>query len=320
MTVGPRLVLFGYSDVGHAALELLLARGAQVAAVYTHADAPGEALWFPSVAERAAAAGIPVHGDVDFTRAESLAALRHESPDLILSAYYRAMLPAAVLALPRLGAFNIHGSLLPRYRGRAPVNWAVLHGETSTGATLHVMTARADAGDIVDQQPVPIGPDDTAAEVQTRVRAAAIDILDRQLDALLRGTAPRRAQDERQATRFGRRRPGDGAFDWTRPAREIHDLVRAVTHPYPGAFVARDGRRLFVWRTRRLDAAAAPDESPPPSTMRLDRAGRLLVACGDGAWLELVRAQLEGEPELEGAALARRLLPQPEPSSPASDP
>lgn len=301
-----RIVVFAYSDVGYACLSLLLARGANVAAVYTHADAPGERLWFPSVAELAREHRIPVHLDADLSRPEELDALRAHAPELILSFYYRSLLPAPALATARLGAYNVHGSLLPKYRGRAPVNWAVLRGERESGATLHVMTARADAGDIVDQEAVPIGPDDTAAEVQARVTAAAAVVLDRQLDALLRGEAPRRPQDSAAATTFGRRRPEDGAFDWSRPAREIHDLVRAVTHPYPGARATLAGRALRIWRTRHPGGAAAA--AAPPGAMRI-AGGRLLVACGDGRWLEIVRAQLEGDIERDGAELARRIAP-----------
>ncbi len=301
----PAVVVFAYSDVGHACLRLLLERGVDVRAVYTHADAPAEEIWFPSVGRLAHDAAIPVRVDADLARDDEQERLRALAPELVFSFYYRRLLPAAVLDVPRLGAFNIHGSLLPRYRGRAPVNWAVLRGERETGATLHAMTARADAGDIVDQEPVSIGPDDTAAEVQERVRDAAVAMLDRQLEALLHGTAPRRPQDESLAFTVRRRRPEDGAFEWSWPAVRIHDLVRAVTHPYPGAFTMfGDGRRLTVWRTGRV-AGAVPG-SAAPGTMRIV-ADRVLVACGDDSWLELLRAQLENEPELSGAPLAHRL-------------
>jgi len=303
----PRIVVFAYSDVGHACLTHLLERGAAVVAAYTHADAPGETLWFPSVAALAREHGIPVELDADLSQDRALAALRAYAPDLILSFYYRALLPPAALAIPRLGAFNMHGSLLPKYRGRAPVNWAVLHGETETGATLHVMTPRADAGDIVDQEAVPIGPDDTAAEVQARVRDAAVTILERQLDPLLAGRAPRRPQDASRATTFGRRRPEDGAFTWDRPAAEIHNLVRAVTHPYPGAFTRLGERTLYVWRTRN-GGWRAPGARPGEMRLIDDR---LYVACGDEHWLEIVRAQLEGDIERPGAELARRLATGP---------
>lgn len=310
----PRIALFAYADVGHACLDALAANEANVVACYTHADAADERAWFPSVRRRAEALGIPVHGDADFARADARARLAAAAPELILSAYYRALLPPAVLAVPRLGAFNLHGSLLPRYRGRAPVNWAVLNGETETGATLHVMTPRADAGDIVDQAAVAIGPDDTAAQVQARIVDAAVRILVRQLPALERGAAPRRPQDEARASVFPRRRPEDGAFPWEWPARRIHDLVRAVTHPYPGARTTLAGRAILVWRTAAGDA---PAPGVAPGSLRLHD-DRLLVSCGDGRWLAIVHAQLEGEREGTGAELAARLAAacSPTPSGP----
>ena len=304
---GPRIALFAYADVGHACLSMLLERDAHVAVVYTHADAPGETTWFPSVAELAVRNGIPVRLDARLTEPEQLAALRSAGPDLVLSCYYRSLLPLAALAVAPLGSFNVHGSLLPRYRGRAPVNWAVLNGETETGATLHVMTARADAGDVVDQEAVPIGPDDTACEVQARVCDAAVRVLERQLDALASARAPRRPQDASRATTFGRRRPEDGAFEWSRPAAEIHNLVRAVSHPYPGAFAPHAGRTLYVWRTRNGGWSA---NGAQPGEMRvIDDC--LYVACGgpDTQWLEIVRGQIEGDVERDGADLARHLAP-----------
>lgn len=305
--VAARWVLFAYHTFGARALAALLARGERVVAVVTHADDPSEGAWFESVAELARARRVPVFAPPSPDAPGLLETLRALEPDVLLSVWYRRLLGAPLLGLPRVAALNVHGSLLPRYRGRAPVNWAVLHGETEAGATLHVMTARADAGDIVDQEAVPIGPDDAAAEVQARVCSAAVTILGRQLEALLGGTAPRRPQDAAHATTFRRRHPDDGAFEWSRPARAIHDLVRAVSHPYPGAFTTLGGRRLFVWRTREGDWSA---NGTVPGEMRVID-DRLYVACGDGRWLEVVRAQLEGEPERDGAELARRLAPGP---------
>jgi methionyl-tRNA formyltransferase len=191
----------------------------------------------------------------------------------------------------------MHGSLLPKFRGRAPVNWAVLKGETVTGATLHAMTARPDAGDIVDQERVSIGPDDTAGEVQSRVTAAAVKILERRLEELENGTAPSRPQDESQATTFGRRRPEDGKIAWTRTAQEVHDLVRAVTHPFPGAFTDIFGGKTYLWRTR-LPQLGAHDNFP--GQIRSER-GRLYVACEDDRYIEVLRIQKEGGEEMDGA-------------------
>jgi len=290
----PRIVAFAYSDVGHACLRLLLTRGVRVVAVFTHEDNPAETQWFPSVAELAAASGVPVHRPETISRAGHEALIRDAlRPDVIFSFYYRKMLPVWLLESAPLGAFNLHGSYLPRYRGRAPVNWAVLRGETTAGATLHHMVKAPDAGDIVDQERVPIGPDDTAFEVMQRVRDAGVAVLDRQLEAILAGTAPRTPQDDAQATYFGGRGPEDGRIDWRHPARAIHNLVRAVTHPYPGAFSDElmPGERVFIWRTRiREDRQGDPGEllSREP----------LVVAAGDGSVeaLEWTRESLPAGP------------------------
>jgi methionyl-tRNA formyltransferase len=226
------------------------------------------------------------------------------SPDFLFSFYYRFMLSPAVLATAMRGAFNMHGSLLPKFRGRAPVNWAVLKGATETGATLHAMTERADRGAILDQEPVPIGPDDTAIEVQRRVTTAATAVLARRIDDLKSGEALNRAapQDEAAATRFGRRTPEDGRIDWTRTAKEVHDLVRAVTHPYPGAFTDVFGEKTFVWRSR-MPGLAAHDTFP--GQVRAEE-NRLFVACGDDRYLELLRLQPEGAAEEDAGAFIER--------------
>lgn len=298
-----RLAVFAYSDTGHACLEHLLDRGESVVFLATHRDAPEEKLWYPSVAELARSRGIEPLIMENPLDAQSIARLRIAAPDLILSFYYRRILPDEMLEAPTRGAFNMHGSLLPKFRGRAPVNWAVAKGETRTGATLHRMRSRADAGEIVDQEAVPIGPDDTALEVQKRVTAAAVAVLARRLDELKAGTAPAVPQDESAATRFGRRRPEDGRIDWSRPAREVHDLVRAVTHPFPGAFTDLFGGKSYVWRTR-LPGLAAHDSYPGQVH---GEEGRLLIACGDDRYVELLSLQPEGREEMDAAGfLAER--------------
>jgi methionyl-tRNA formyltransferase len=286
-----RIAVFAYSDTGHECLKFLLDSGENVVFVGTHADDPSETAWFGSVAELAKSRGIEpaLIDDPEVTAAQGK--LTAAAPELLFSFYFRHVLPPEVLKLPRLEAFNMHGSLLPKYRGRAPINWAVLNGETETGATLHVMTEKADAGDIVDQERVEIGPDDSALDVQHRVTAAAVRILERRIEELKAGTAARRPQDESQATRFGRRRPEDGHIDWSRSAKRVHDLVRAVTHPYPGAFthVFGDGK-TYIWKTR-LPNLGGHDNFP--GQVRREE-GRLFVACGDDRYVEVLSLQREG--------------------------
>jgi methionyl-tRNA formyltransferase len=298
----PRVAVFGYSEVGVRCLQVLIERGARVVAVFTHADDPGEVRWFGSVADLASQHHIPVRMPEDVGSAAVRAEIQGFAPDLIFSFYYRMMIPTEILDLARLGAFNMHGSLLPKYRGRAPVNWAVLYGEVETGATLHHMVARADAGDIVDQERVVILPEETAGEVSAKVADAACVVLARRFDELIEGRAPRVAQDASQASYFGRRDPEDGRIDWSGTARQVVNLVRAVTRPFPGAFTDGGGRRLYVWRVRPVRLA---DDGLPGTVLAQ---APLIVATGDGA-VELQdwswgKANAPGGPPAIGTRLA----------------
>ena len=187
-------VVFAYHNVGVKCLTVLLRHKIDVALVVTHADNPAEEIWFDSVAALAAEHGLAAIAPADPNTPDIVERIRALQPDFLFSFYYRHMLKPPLLCTPRLGALNMHGSLLPKYRGRVPVNWAVINGETETGATLHYMTAKPDAGDIVAQQAAPILPDETAVEVFQKVAAAASAALDLNLPALIAGTAPRRPQ------------------------------------------------------------------------------------------------------------------------------
>ncbi|MGA8009456.1 MAG: formyltransferase [Thiomonas sp.] len=292
-------VVFAYHNVGVRCLKTLLARGVQVQLVVTHPDSPTETLWFDSVATVATEAGIPVayvDEAVDDALIARVAAL---APDYLFSFYFRRMLPASLLGSARIAALNMHGSLLPKFRGRVPVNWAVLHGEFETGATLHVMEVKPDAGDIVAQQAVPILPDDTAKDVFDKLTVAAEIALWNVLPQLLRGELPRRANDLAAGSYFGGRKPEDGRIDWTQPAQAVYNLMRAVAPPYPGAFFDLGGQRLIVARARmaRPELAATLDNS---AAVGLHLAGgELLAKAGDGGVihiLELWTADHPGQP------------------------
>jgi methionyl-tRNA formyltransferase len=278
----PRAVVFAYHNVGVRCLQVLLARGVDVALVVTHEDSASENIWFGSVAQVAAERGIEVITPADPKAPDVHEAVAKAAPDFIFSFYYRHMLPVALLALAKRGAYNMHGSLLPKYRGRAPVNWAVLHGERETGATLHEMVAKPDAGRIVDQQAVPIGPDDTAAEVFRRVTDAAEIVMKRTIGKLVDGTAELRPNDLSKGSYFGGRRPEDGRIDWRKSAREIHNLVRAVAPPYPGAF----SDRMEIYRTELVDGTAPPG---PLGPYRKD--GQWFARCGDSKVLRLLEVR-----------------------------
>jgi len=283
----PRILFFGYSEVGYECLALLFERGDNVIALITHEDNPAEKIWFKTPAVAAREKGIPVFTPESVNNPEWRERIAALQPDLILSVYYRHMIGTKILGLPRLGAWNLHGSLLPRYRGRAPINWAVLHGEPRIGMTLHRMVKGADAGAVVDQEGVDIGPRDTAEQAFRKVLPCARRVLARQIDALLAGTAKETPQDEAQVTYFGGRKPEDGRIAWTQTSRQIFNLIRAVTDPYPGAFTDVGTARLMVWWAEPDSPATRGKRGKPGEILSVTP---LVVATADGA-LELTKTE-----------------------------
>ena len=296
-----KAVVFAYHDVGVRCLKVLIGQGVSIPLVVTHQDNPAERIWFASVAELAAAHGIEVSTPEDPNDADFVARIGAIAPDFLFSFYYRLMLKPALLAKARRGAFNMHGSLLPKYRGRVPVNWAVLHGETETGATLHEMVAKPDAGRIVDQEAVSIGPDDQALDVFRKVTGAAETVLQRCLPSLQNGSAVLRAQDLALGSYFGGRKPADGRINWVRPAHEVHNLVRAVAPPYPGAYTDLGGKPLFIHRTR-LEAGGGMC-GPAPGFYASQSCTD--AVCADGHVLALLEMQYEDKPFTPADFLAR---------------
>jgi methionyl-tRNA formyltransferase len=300
-------IVFAYSEVGVRCLRVLLAQGVKIPLLFTHADDPGETQWFGSVERLALEHGLRVVTPDDPNTPEWIEAAGRKTPDFVFSFYYRYMLKVPWLALPRLGALNMHGSLLPKYRGRAPVHWAIIQGEVETGASLHYMVEKPDAGALVDQQAIPILENDTALEVSLKVAEAAETVLRRSLPLLVAGTAKPRALDLSQGSYFGRRRPEDGRIDWRKGARAVHDLVRAVAPPFPGAFTEVKGCRLEVLETR-LDSGACEYASRAPCLY--SAGGDWFADCVDGRRLKLQRLEVEHEPVTADAPPAA-LLNQP---------
>ncbi len=295
-----RCLLFAYHEMGHACLQALLDLGAPVAALFTHADQVGEEIWWRSCAELARSRSIPIHTPEVFDDAwiDRIAAMR---PDVIYSFYYRNLLAERVLRLAPLGAFNLHGALLPAYSGRAPVNWVLVNGERETGVTLHHMVARADAGDIVAQRAVVIDDSDTALTLYRKLVPIGAGLIREFHPLIVEGRAPRRPQDLSRRSYFGRRRPEDGRIDWSWPARRIFNLMRAVTHPYPGAFSFAAARKLMIWEARigrETGATAHPGRIIGPAPE-----GGIEVAAGEGSVI-VMRVQFEGGRE----DLAREVL------------
>jgi methionyl-tRNA formyltransferase len=285
-------VLFAYHEMGYACMEALLAIGAPIAAVFTHEDDPHEEVWWRSCAQLGRAHGIAAFtpAGVDQSWPDRVAALK---PAVIYSFYYRYLIPESVLALAPRGAYNLHGSLLPNYRGRAPVNWMLVNGEREAGVTLHHMVARADAGDIVAQRAVAIDDEDTARTLYGKLVPLGVELIREFHPEIVAGTAPRHKQNIAEGSYFGRRRPEDGRIDWSWPARRIFNLVRAVTHPYPGAFVSVDGRKLFIWKSRIVRESG---QRGAPGTIIGVGADSVEVAAGEGS-ISLIALQFDGGTE-----------------------
>jgi methionyl-tRNA formyltransferase len=288
-----RAVVFAYSEVGVRCVRELLAQGVEIPLLFTHADDPGENRWFGSVRQLAEAQGLRVETPDTPNTPQWIAEGRAANPDFLFSFYYRYMLERAWLEIPRSGALNMHGSLLPKYRGRAPVHWAILNGESVTGASLHYMVDKPDSGALVDQQSVPILENDTALDVSLKVAAAAAQVLRRSLPNLVAGSAKATPLDLSKGTYFGRRRPEDGRIDWRCTARAVHDLVRAVAPPFPGAFTEVNGCRLAVLETR-VDVQRAKYAGRAPCLYSAD--GKWYADCIDGRRLRIVQLTMNGEP------------------------
>ena len=282
-----KIIVCAYHNVGYRCTEELLRQGVKIAFIFTHEDSPTEDIWFSSVRELADINRIPRRTS-EINTPENIALLREITPDFIFSFYYRSMISREVLEIPRLGALNMHGSLLPKYRGRVPVNWTIINGETESGATLHYMVEKPDAGDIVDQERVPILFTDTALDLFNRVTEAAVTVIRRSWPLLASGRAPRIPMDLKSGSYFGGRRPTDGLIDWTKGSVSIYNLIRGVTHPYPGAFTYLRGKKVTIWSSWPVDGCGVPGKilSTEP----------LLVGTGEGL-LEIKFLQPEGEDE-----------------------
>ncbi len=295
-----KAIVLAYHNMGCVGLEALLRHGIEVQSVFTHKDDPKEKIWFRSVAELAAARAISVYAPDDINHPLWLDKIRKLKPDIIFSFYYRQMVKADLLSIPALGSLNLHGSLLPQYRGRCPVNWVLVNGEKETGITLHYMTPKPDDGDIVAQARVPIAATDTALSLFGKMEQAAATLLDNALPQLIAGKSQRQPQDHSRATYFGGRKPADGEIDWGKNASEIYNLVRAVTRPYPGAFSRLGDRKLILWSgvvaERRAKASPGTVLSTEP----------LLIACGKGA-LRLEQVQPEDDVTMTGVQAAEAM-------------
>jgi methionyl-tRNA formyltransferase len=288
-----RAVVLAYNEIGYVCLEEVIGSSIEVAALFTHKDDPAEEIWFRTPRALALKHAIPVFDPESMRDPAWIDRLRSFSPDYLFSFYYRHMLPQEVLDIPRVAAMNLHGSLLPAFRGRCPVNWVLIKGEKQTGVTLHIMEAKPDAGDIVAQRAVEIAFEDTALTLAQKLASAARTLMRETMPRLESATFERTPQTG-VSSYYGGRRPEDGLIDWKADAGEIYNLTRAVTHPYPGAYTLLDGKRLFIWKALPKDGTVEGRPGAIVSTRPLViKAGRGLVA--------VESLQIEGEVEIDAA-------------------
>lgn len=306
-----RAVVFAHGQLGLRCLKVLLAGGVDVALAVAHADAAGDCSVDNGAGESAASLcreeRIPCVTPVDAASPELLEQVRDAMPDLMFCFGYRHMLPPELLAVAP--AYNMHGSLLPEFRGHAPVEWAVLYGATVTGASLHEMTTEPGAGAIVSQMEVPILPDDTACEVSVKVAVAAEQTLWRVLPSLLDGTAPRLLNGLGAGGCFGPRSAEDGRIDWRQPARQVYNTHRAVAPPCGGAYTDVDGVRYVIGRARLSgNFGNVVAVGLPPGLTVVDNC--IFGVCGDGRMLTISSLSADGAP-ITAAQLQARLQARP---------
>ncbi len=243
-----KAVVFAYHNMGVVGLEALKRENFDIRAIFSHLDDSEENCWFDSVVDWAEKNSVPVFCPEDVNTADWIKKIDAMAPEVIFSFYYRNLLGKEILNIPPSGAYNLHGSLLPAYRGRCPVNWVLLNGEESTGVTLHHMVEKADAGDIAGQREVLIEIEDTAFTLYKKLCRCAKELLKELLPMIKNESAPRIPQDLQLGSYFGGRKPEDGMIDWSWPVMRIYNLIRAVTKPYPGAFTyLPEGEKLLIW-------------------------------------------------------------------------
>jgi methionyl-tRNA formyltransferase len=290
----------GTPDFAVPSLRALVEAGHEVAAVFTQPDKPknrGMKLQPTPVKEYALTQNIPVYQPKALRDGEALAILKEIMPELIVVAAYGKILPVDILELPRLGCVNVHSSLLPKYRGAAPINWAILNGETESGVTIMYMAEGLDTGDIIAQRSTPIALDDTASTLHDRLADLGAELLTEVVAHLADGTATRTAQDDGLSCYAPMLSKELSPMDWTRTARQLHDQVRGLI-PWPSAVTELDGVRCKVWRTTLTGETTG---KAPGTVIQADKKG-LKLACGDGMVLQIDELQPDGKKRMAATA------------------
>lgn len=303
----PRIVFVGAHMEARAPFLRLIERGDNMVGFVTF-DPEGLEKMSGGIdlTESAQSAGIPLLRVHNINEPAVVAWIRQKSPDLLLVVGWTQLVKPELLRVPKFACLGFHASLLPKSRGRAPVNWAIINGETVTGNTMIVLEPEADSGDIVAQRAIPITDQDDCCTIYQKVGETEVEMLDEVMPFIEKGILPRRKQDDSQATVMPKRRPEDGIIDWNRPVEAIYNWVRALTAPYPGAFSYLNGEKIWIWKTS-VDAEPKRDQTSEPGEVVIDSEGWPWVSTSDG-WIRLVSVQREGGPKLSGQAAADSFL------------
>lgn len=296
-----RVIVLGFGDIAAASLKAIMDGGFPVAGVVSHRGAGNE-----NALELAARrAGVPLCL-LPITSPETSAFIQSARPDLLVSVSFRSIVPPEILAIPTRGGINVHGSLLPKYRGRTPAVWAIINGERMTGITVHYMTEDVDAGDIILQEELPLTAHDTGGTVVAKFLQRCPPLVVEAIRRIDTGRATAKPQDHTQATYGTKRSPEDGQIRWAQPARRLYDWVRALTHPYPGAFATYRGRRVWIWEMSVIDEMGQTAQHPGTivgvQTGVVHEQCGVVVAASPGR-IVVHRFQFEGEAEADAYAL-----------------
>ncbi len=298
-----RIVFMGTPEFAVPSLDMLVMEGYEVVAVVTQPDKPkgrGNKMSAPPVKLYALEKDISVLQPLKVKTREFAAEIRELNPDLIVTVAYGKILPKEVLDIPPLGCINVHGSLLPRYRGAAPIQRAVINGEKTTGITTMYMDVGMDTGDMLLKREIDIDDEVTAGELHDRLAQIGAAVLKDTLKSLESGSLKRIRQPENEATYAAMIQKETGLIDWTSSAREVHNLVRG-TNPWPGAFTSRNGERLRIWKTAIADEAEVCES--PGMVYKIDREG-IEVCCGKGR-AKLLEVQLDSGKRISAAEYVR---------------
>jgi methionyl-tRNA formyltransferase len=299
----PRIVFVGAHEEASRPLEHMILRGANVVGLFTlESEGLLQMSGGTDLTGIAFSARIQLKRGTNVNAPESVSWIRNRAPDLLLAVGWTQLIKSELLSVPRIACLGFHASLLPKYRGRAPVNWAILNGETETGNTLMVLAPGVDEGDIVCQRRIPIGDEDDCRTIYEKVSLTECEMLDEVLPLIRHGRMPRRKQDSSQATLMPKRRPEDGLIDWNWPASRIYNWIRALTRPYPGAFTYLDRQKITIWKSRI--ESECRNMGATIGSVHIDTDGYPAVVTGDGI-LKVLEVQREGEPPVAGDEAAK---------------